>query len=255
MKTIIDSSRNFHIPSNFLEFRTQYPMYLRNFVRRYMRRCPIQEQLDRESELTYFLLTLPTQSKYRHPGTNGILGGCTDRIMTFDPERSHGDSAGHFFGYLNRILRNHFFSLEAKAQSNPATRRGTLRIAVDNELFQGAGDEINDERISAQDHPQFSRSRENPIQHAMVSKFIEFVRTHNRELIPVLESISSCSTYSEAQADLGLNNRFFCRARLRLKVLYDCFSTGNPVPRQRRIYRSRNAASRVAAAPHHELNS
>jgi hypothetical protein len=66
----------------------------------------------------------------------------------------------------------------------------------------------------------------------MVSRFIEFVRMHNRELILVLESVSSCSTYSEAQADFSLNDQFFCRARLRLKVLYRCFSTGNPVPQQ-----------------------
>ena len=52
-----------------------------------------------------------------------------------------------------------------------------------------------------------------------ISKFFQFVRMHNRELISLLESISSYSTYSEAQVDLGLNNRFFCRARLRLKVL------------------------------------
>jgi hypothetical protein len=54
----------------------------------------------------------------------------------------------------------------------------------------------------------------------MVSKFLEFVGMHNRELILVLKSLSSCSTYSEAQADAALDNRFFNRARLRLKVLY-----------------------------------
>jgi hypothetical protein len=64
---------------------------------------------------------------------------------------------------------------------------------------------------------------------------------HNRELLPVPESISSCTTYSEAQSDLGLNDRIFNRARSRLKVLYTCFATGKPVPKQRRAYRSRKA--------------
>jgi hypothetical protein len=208
---------------------------------------PIQEQKDRESELTCFLLTIPAQSKFRRRGANGIPGGCTDRIMTFDPSRSCGDSAGHFFGYLNRILRNHFLSLEAKAQSNPATRRGTLRITADSELFQGTADEVNEDRIFAP-YQRCLGSSDNPEQHTTVSQFLEFVRTHNRELVRVLGSISSCSTYSESQADLGLNDRFFCRARLRLKVLYECFSTGNPVPRQRRIYRPRKSDRRRSSA-------
>ena len=35
-----------------------------------------------------------------------------------------------------------------------------------------------------------------PEQDATVSRFLEFVRMHNPELIPVLETISSCTSYS-----------------------------------------------------------
>lgn len=242
METSIDSSQVFRIPGNFAEFYTQYPMYVRNFVRHYMKWRPIQEQQDREDEQLSFLLILPVESRFCHLGANGIPGDCTDRIMTFNPERSHEGSAGHFFGYINRILRNHFLSLEARKQSNPITRQGTLRI-VDGELPPGSGaaeSEISENRISALYRQQPSRLGGAPVAYTTVSKFLEFVRKHNRELIPVLESIASCTTYSEAQADLGLDSRFFNRARLRLKVLYTCFTTGKPVPRQRRVYRARN---------------
>jgi hypothetical protein len=123
MENILRRSQAFRVPGNFDEFYAQYPMYIRNFVRRYMWWRPIQEQLDRDTELTCFLLTIPTKSKFRRPGVNGNPGGCTDRIMTFDPERGCGP--GHFFGYINRILRNQFLSLEARKQSNLVTRRGT----------------------------------------------------------------------------------------------------------------------------------
>ena len=229
----------FAIPHDFHDFYRQYPRYVRNFVRRYLGNRSFQELQDREGELTCFLLALPERSKYRARGTNGKLHGCKDRIMTFNPDRSHGDSPGHFFGYINRILRNQFLSLETKKQSNPVTRQGVLRI-VDDESSSNLGtdNEIREDRISVLCQ-QPSKSWENPTQYATVSKFLEFVRKHNCELIPILESISSCSTYSEAQADLGLDDRFFNRARSRLKMLYKCFATGKPVPKQRRVYRLR----------------
>jgi hypothetical protein len=176
----------------------------------------IQDQKDRESDLIYFLLTISSQSKYRRPGTNGILGGCTDRIMTFDQDRIHHDSARQFFGYLNRMLRNQFFTLETRAQSNPTTRRGTLQITTDDDGFQRADCYVSEGTLSAL-HQQFSGSCESPAQYALVSKFLAFVRAHNRELISVLESITSCSSYLEAQDELGLDNRAFSRARRRLK--------------------------------------
>src|ERR1700694_3287168 len=97
MSTHIVANDAFRIPRSFAEFHTQYPRYVRKFVDRYMHSRPLQDRLDMESELIYFLLALPTESKYRTPGTNGFLGGCTDRVMTFNPERGHGDSAP-FFG-------------------------------------------------------------------------------------------------------------------------------------------------------------
>jgi hypothetical protein len=172
---------------------------------------------------------------------SGRPGGCTDRIMTFDPERVHGASAGLFFGYINRILRNQFLSLEARRQSNPLTRRGTLRI-VDGDSYDESGaanNEINAELVSALQKRPFPRLRESPEACAIASRFLDFVRELNPELIPVLESISSCTTYAEAQADLGLDDRLFSRARSRLRLLYTCFAAGRPVPKQRRIYRTR----------------
>jgi hypothetical protein len=242
MENIMHSDQSFRIPGNFAEFYAQYPTFVRNFVYRYMRSSPIQERQDRESELICFLLDLPAESKFRCSGAGGRLGGCSDRIMTFDQERVHGASAGLFFGYLNRIMRNQFLNLEARRLARPLTQRGTLRI-VDSD-FSDDSRATTDygicmEQVSAQQHPLSLRPSENPEESTIVSRFLDFVRKLNPELIPVLERISSCTAYAEAQVDLGLDDRLFNRARSRLKVLYACYVSGGPIPRQRRVYRIR----------------
>jgi hypothetical protein len=90
------------------------------------------------------------------------------------------------------------------------------------------------EPVSASQHPQALRPSENPEESAIVSRFLDFVRKLNPELVPVLEKISSCAAYAEAQADSGLDDRLFNRARSRLKVLYACDTSGGPVPGARR---------------------
>ncbi|HEV2578815.1 MAG TPA: hypothetical protein VGU25_16545 [Acidobacteriaceae bacterium] len=240
MSTRLAADGAFHIPCSFSQFHTQYPGYVREFVGRYMQRSPLQDRLEMESELNYFLLVLPAESKFRAPGTNGFRGGCKDRVMTFNPKRGHGDSA-HFFGYLNHILRNRFFTLQRQARRNPITKQGTFRLSVDCEISFGrrASDEISLGEISISYAQQLSRSFGEPAQHGVVAKFIEFTRVYNPELQSLLISTASCRTFAEAQADIGWDSRSFNRGRLRLKVLYDCFTTGRPVPPQRRVYRTR----------------
>jgi hypothetical protein len=243
MENTFHCSQTFRLPRDFGEFYTEYPTYVHNFVRRYMRYSPIPEKQDRESELISFLLTIPAESKFRRSGASGRPDGCTDRIMTFDPERVLGDPPGLFFGYINRILRNQFLSLEARKQSNPVTRRGTLRI-VDDDSHDDSGaadNEIKVERISTSQQRFSQRLSESPEAYATVARFRDFVRALNPELIPVLESISSCTAYAEAQSHLGLDDRSFNRARSRLRLLCTCFANGRPTPKQRRVYRPRKA--------------
>lgn len=249
MENIIESNKPLCIPRNFVEFYTRYSTYVRNFARGYMKGRPMQEQQDRESELTCFLLSLPAKSKFRLPGANGIPDGCTDRIMTFDPKRGYSDSAGHFWGYLHRILRNQFLGLEARKQSNPVTRQGTMRIVADTSpsIPESARHEIRVDQVSAIYQSEHTGSCNDPQQNATVFRFIEFVGMHNPELVPVLETISSCTSYSEAQPNLRIDRRYFNRAKLRLRLPYTCFTSGNPVPRQRRRYRLRRAKSARAA--------
>ena len=90
---------------------------------------PREDQQDCESELLFFLMSLPEKSKFRSFGANGYEHGCIDRIITFNSARCGGASPGLFLTYVHHILLNRFRNLEKKNRSNPLTRKGAVRLA------------------------------------------------------------------------------------------------------------------------------
>jgi hypothetical protein len=230
---------NFDPPRSFDEFYSRFPRHVHNFVRRHMIYQPHEEQWDRESELLYFLMTLPETSKYRHPGTNGNEAGCFDRIMTFDSARYVCASPGLFLSYVNRILLNRLRSLEQRDQSNPITRKGTLRLSDDEDEDSGisTSDSMHIDRVSHEVWMGGLQQDGEVWSHAVAQEFVAFIKRYNLELLPVLNSLSLCRRLGDAQAGSGLNERAFPRARARLRMLYRCFQSGSKPPKQRRLYR------------------
>ena len=82
----------------------------------------------------------------------------------------------------------------------------------------------------------YDQSMENSI---LADKFVSFVKTHNPELLEVMNTIQMTDTFVEAKHAVGFPERLFIRARNRLAVLYSCFDKGTDPPRQRKVYRSR----------------
>lgn len=246
-KTSLDCDRvqsdteteSFIVPKNFAEFYERYPYHVRNFVRRHLLKGSLEEKQDRESELLCFLLTLPETSKYRNSGINGNPNGCTDRIMTFDPARSYGASAARFFSYINLILLNQFISLEKKIMKNPVNRKNNYQILGNDEGFRESGSITEDDlvRLSCWTRNLTELACDRLTDHAHLSCFLNFVQKHNPELSAVLKAMFGCSAFLDAQQELKMDERFFRRCRHRLNVLYRCFTTGEAVPRQRRVYR------------------
>lgn len=224
----------FVVPRDFPEFFERFPRHVRSFVRRHLTTRPEHERQERESELLLFLLTLPEDSKYRRPGVNGHPDGCTDRIMTFCPERSYGASAGRFFAYLNLILLNRLISLEKKSAVDPVASRSTLRFTSADIPEPGGLDEASYLQHSSFAHSQTWLESEKVVAQVCVSRFFDFVQEHNPELIPTLNAIASSSRLVEAQTELGISDQLFSRGRHRLRVLHRSFTSGTAVPKQRR---------------------
>lgn len=246
---------SFEPPRTFSEFYSRFPHFVRDFVRRRMMNRSREDQQDRESELLHFLMSLPDTSKFRSPGTNGYETGCLDRIMTFNPARCGGASPGQFLSYVNRILLNHFISLEQKLQSNPVCRGDTLRISDDGEAYRGIPfSKMTPVDLLCSKPQMISIGHHGYVwSHAIVQGFVSFIKRYNPELLRVLTNLSLCRNLSEAQSLSGLNARAFCRARLRLQTLYRCFQLGSQPPKQRRPYRdrvSRRVESQIEFGPH-----
>ena len=209
-----------------------HPRYVRGRVRLLWPNVSSSEREDRESELLIFLMTLPKKSKFRALGYNGFPKGCKDRVQTFSPEHAHGASEPRFFHYIKKILTNHFTSLSEKASLNPVQRYNTLSLySLDRDgtlieayiyafTREGGASEMN-----------YDQSMENSI---LADKFVSFVKTHNPELLEVMNTIQMTDTFVEAKHAVGFPERLFIRARNRLAVLYSCFDKGTDPPRQRR---------------------
>lgn len=153
----IVSHDGFIVPRNFSEFFSRFPKHVRGFVRRHMIGKPPQDVEDRESDLLCFLMSLPETSKYRKPKRKGSPAACSDRIMTFDPDRSFGATQARFLSYINRILFNRFLSLESKRQHEPVTRSGTLRLISDEEIDDPATGIASDIEKSSPDFLRLAR--------------------------------------------------------------------------------------------------
>jgi hypothetical protein len=132
----------FVVPADFQEFVARFSDHVWRFVRRHMPQRMTEDIQDRERELLCFLMALPAASIFRRLGVNGRTSGCTDRIMTFNPERCHGASIAQFLSFINRILRNHFISLEKKEHHEPL--RSYCRIPlIDDEDWHPAAKVAN----------------------------------------------------------------------------------------------------------------
>jgi len=225
----------FVIPKDFAEFYERYPLHVRNFVRINWTHASDSDRQDREQQLLMHLMTLSPDSKFREPGFNGLENGCADRVQIFHPDRAYGASAKRFFWYINHYLRNHFFSQGRKANSNPVRRASTMSMA------DAAGEEFVYSRLSK----QFSSGCNHDLileEAVIVNQFLEYVELYNPELIFILDVIGQAESFVDAQRELGITERPFLYARNRLMVLHRHFLTGQVPPRQRKVYRSRQAA-------------
>ena len=155
-----------------------------------------------------------------------------------------------FLSYLHCILLNKFRNLERKEQLNPICRAGTLGLSDD--WDEGCNTpvphSIMHDRISVKPQINGLRGGDEVWSHTVVQQFIMFVRCYNPELLPFLNQLVVCGKRQDVQAECGLTERLFYRARLRLRLLHQCFRSGSHPPEQRAVYRDRTPKPVLASA-------
>jgi hypothetical protein len=244
-------SDGFVVPKDFAEFNERFPDYILTWVKQHVRlyQIPGQTHEDCASELTIHLLVIPEDSVYRTPGYNGLAEGCTDRIQTFNPEKIYGVTANRFFWFIHRILLNRFIVLLKRSKRNPlddcstaffVQLRGSRGVNSDRVEFFIPTEDLIQQSATATFKGYWHGVQSHT--NAYVAEFVSFIREHNVELLPVLEALVSCPSFIAARESLGLDERTFTRQRSRIKTLLDCFSQDQPVPKQRKLYRSRKSS-------------
>jgi hypothetical protein len=239
----------FVVPKDFTEFYERFPRHIGEWVRRHCYYASGRaEAKDRESSMILHILSIPQDSIYRTPGYNGHAHGCTDRVMTFSPERCHGANRARFFYYINGILRNHLNTILRREQIEPTGYHRTIDIKM---LLTNADTDVHEDdllySLAYETYRQACRidiAMESTVE---VDEFRSFVEEYNSELIPVLDAMVKAETLVEARDVLGLSGQMFNRARTRLRTLHECMESGRPVPSQRKVY-TRRAQAQVAVA-------
>jgi len=226
----------FEVPKDFTEFYERFPRYIKQFVMGHLRNKNDWEREECENDLVVFLLTLPTQSKYRKPGYNGHANGCTDRIQVFDPARSFGCSAPRWKSWLNRCLTNQLCHQADKSSRSPLQRYSTVTLTNESPGTKADGVKVNDEFLLREAKLWVGPLGESVAtlnKGVFVAEFIGFVNKHNPELLPVVEILKVVENRAEAQKTLGMSKQRFKRAFARIQILVDAFKANQIPPRQR----------------------
>jgi len=235
----------FVVPRNFDEFYERYPKYIMNWVKKRLNRFQVDEDVeDWSQDLIIHMKFLPQGSKHRQPGANGREVGCQDVIETFNPYQQYGASERRFRYYVNFCLANKFNTVQSKRQKNPVCRPGNLAFgaAADIDEVHGQGDEFihsNSSHLTA----LAERKEKQHDDRLYTNQFKRFVKKEDPTVYPAIEALEATGPMGEAAAYMGVSEQEFTRLRARLKQLGECFLQKSVVPKQRKPYKKRTAAS------------
>ncbi len=226
----------FVVPKNFDEFHERFPQYVRKWVNRHVdSSAPREDVEDWTQDLLIHLRYLPATSKHRQAGKEDI-------VQTFDPHKHYGANQARFQNYINLCLGNKFRTIYSKRLKNPLCRPGNVSLATHWE--ETDRDQVGDEFCHA--HSAYLRKRcerqerQRDDRHR-IGEFVEFVQREDSGVLPVMGAIAATGTPSGGAELLGTSEADFCRKYTRLRQLGTCFADGEPVPRQRKPYRTRHA--------------
>jgi hypothetical protein len=225
----------FVVPKNFDEFHERFPQYVRNWVNRHAdRSAPKEDREDWTQDLLIHLRYLPATSKHRQAGKEDI-------VQTFDPDKHHGANQARFQSYINLCLGNKFRTIYSKRMKNPLCRPGNLSLST--HFDETDRDQIGDEFCDS--HSAYLRKRcerqERQRDHRhRIGEFVEFVQREDSGVLPAMGAIAATGTSGDGAEFLGTTEADFHRKYTRLRQLATCFTNGEPVPRQRKPYRTRH---------------
>ena len=232
----------FVVPRDFNEFMILNPKYVQRWVQKRIGHPVVDADVeDWESDLLMHLRYLPAKSKSRLPGANKSRPNivCEDVIQTFDPILQYGASARRFYSYMKKCLSRRFSTIMSKRIKNPVT--------LPNNLIMGNPSEDHSEVVDDEYVHNHVVSHVKPTVISQdvkiyLDQFRHFVLDSDPDgqvLLEWMDVFSTTGSHKEAMQDLGMTEQEFTRCRNRLRVLRECFVSGELVPKQRKPYKRR----------------
>jgi hypothetical protein len=228
----------FVVPKNFQEFSERYPNHVERWVRAHCKGAAFEDMQDWSQDLLMHLSSLPPMSKFRKAGKEDV-------IETFDPARHFGANQRRFLNFVNLCLTNKLRSLFSKSRKNPLTRRSNLRLWVEDDSRTNGviGDEYCHFRSPELRYAADLQSKQASDRH-FFAEFTDFIQERGeQELVTLMQAIAATRNGAEAIEMMGTSPRSMTRMHRRLRTLGECFVSGAPVPRQRKLYKARTTQS------------
>jgi hypothetical protein len=226
----------FVVPKNFDEFHERFPQYVRNWVNWHVNgSTPKEDVEDWTQDLLIHLRCLPATSKHRETGKEDV-------VQMFDPHKHFGANSARFFNYINLCLGNKFRTIYSKRLKNPLCRPGNLSLST--HWDEADRDQVGDEFChahSAHLRKRCERQEKQREDRHLIGEFVDFVKREDLGVVPVIGAIAATGTLAAGAEFLGTTEQGFCRKHTRLRQLATYFANGEPVPRQRKPYRTRHA--------------
>jgi hypothetical protein len=229
----------FVVPKNFDEFHERFPQYVRNWIRRHVDASAQKEDVeDWTQDLLIHLQHLPPTSKHREAGKDDV-------IQTFDPVKHYGANQARFQSYINLCLTNKFRSLQSKRMKDALSQHGNISLDAQKEWDDQCS--VDDEYCHS--HSEYLRESANASDsrdqtRAFLWEFVDFIRRRDLNVLPAVEALFLAQTQGAAARSLGITEAQFNRTRNRLLQLGRCFLSGEPVSKQRRLYKKRMKPNR-----------
>jgi hypothetical protein len=231
----------FVVPRNFEEFYEQFPHYVRNWVNRHVGgSAPKEDMEDWTQDLLTHLLHLPSTSKHRETGKKDI-------VQTFDPQKHFGANQARFQNYINLCLTNKFRTLHSQRMKDALSQ--PRNVSLETQRERGDFGSVDDEFCHA--HSEFLREAVNASEkqdrdRAFIREFMDFVRREDPNSVAAIEALFAAGTQGAGEF-LVMTETQLTRTRNRLRQLGRCFLDREPVPKQRKPYKSRVDRNQTAA--------
>lgn len=228
----------FVVPANFVEFYDRYPVYVRNWTSKRLRKMGTHPDVeDWTQTLLTHLCQLPKPKRIVNPETGEVrlTGGTlhqlgfTDVIHAYNPWAHYGASARRFFNFLNLCLSNKFSSLRSRYDKDAAVHT-SFSLDDDPAPTQNSGDGTPREYLlmdrSALYRDAVTQNRPLTADDVFVQQFEAYVERKDPTLTPLVRAIMSQDRIEDIINHLGIDQNQFLRDRKKLVKLSKSFQSG-----------------------------